>query len=132
MIFDWLLNRKKITKNKPISKSTNIPKSNSITFSVDEWKRCSIDISMFNPHEEISVEFGKMIHALNVGLYEDEILNCFTKLSKDYPFLVNNIQTTLKSWAITITNSHNEHYILENKPIPYIKPSSVFHKYNKN
>lgn len=125
-ILDWFFNKKEI-KNQ----HNPIPKTNSITFSIDPWNRCTIDVSMFNPQEEISSEFGKMLYALNSGLYEQKILDCFVKLSNDYPFLKKNIQATLSSWAATIIsddNKTNSSHPLDGKPIPYIKPSLVFHK----
>lgn len=127
-IFDWLFDKNKKVK---ISKPQPPPKSNSITLSIDQWKRCIVDIAIYNPHEEISIEFGKMLYSLNAGLYEQKILDCMVDISKDYPFLKKNIQTALTSWAATIIedeNKNDNYHPLDGKPVPYIRPSLVFQK----
>jgi hypothetical protein len=101
-------------------------KCNFITFSIDQWDRMRIDIAIQNEGSNYAETFGKLLYAVNHGLYEDKILECLIALSKSNPSLVPPIQQALTSWGIMIIDKTSED--MKKYPEPFVKPTSVFHK----
>lgn len=99
---------------------------NIITFSIDEWDRCSIEIKLNNNQEKISSNFGKMLYAINTGLYEAKILDTIVDISKKNPMMSETIKNILSAWGLMLTKNLTNDTAIAETPVPYIKPTEVF------
>lgn len=117
--------KKKSSKNHVSSQEPL--KYNSITFSIDQLDRIKIDIFFENEKHSYAETFGKVLYGINHGLYEDKILECLVSLSKTNPLLVAPIQQALTAWGIMLIDKADSEQKQNDQPIPFIKPTSVFH-----
>lgn len=114
------------SKNRSISYEENI-KHNSITFSIDQLDKMKIDIVLQSDGVSYADTFGKLLYGINHAVYEDKILECLVSLSKSNPDLVPSIQRILTTWGIMIVSKETNTQ-KSSASIPFIKPTSVFHK----
>lgn len=100
---------------------------NSVSFIIDEWNRLIIKVGLNNQNKSSCEVFGKMLFLVNNGAYEQNILNIMVDMTKKNPDQAEYIQTTMISWATSITDQMESDNLIG----PQIRPTEVFSgKYN--
>jgi hypothetical protein len=99
-----------------------IKQENSVSFIIDEWNRLIIKVGLDNKNTSSCEAFGKMLFLVNNGEYEQNILNIMVDMTKKNPDQTEYVQTTMISWASSITDQIESDTLIG----PQIRPTEVF------